>query len=492
MALTTMRTALLCAACSLLLPAQNTLPLFRPGAIRALIFSVRNNHDWRTTTPELRAILQETGRFDVRVLEEPAGITADTLAAYQVIVLDYNGPRWGASAERALEAFVRAGGGLLPVHAASYAFAGLPVLADRHVRTALIEPPWPEYGEMIGGQFSDRSPATGHGQRHTFRVKFLDREHPVSRGLQESFLTNDELYHNLRMKPQAKLLAAAFDDPKFGGTGKDEPVLWTVAYGKGRVFHTVLGHDVAAMREPGFRLTFARGAEWAATGMVAPEAAAPALAPVRALVVTGGHSYDPDFYQVFEGDERIRAVIFPHPNPFQRDLRKNWDVLLLYDSVQEEHIGEAGRANLRAFLESGRGLVVLHHALVDYLGWKWWTDEVVGGKYLLKPEGERPASSYRHDVELEVEPAAEHPILAGVGRLHLWDEVYKNLWISPQNTVLLRTAHPDSDGPVAWISPYRAARVAVIQLGHDRKAHRHPGFQKLVRNALLWAAGRIP
>lgn len=487
----TMRLIAILLAAAAWLAGQASLPLFRPGAIRALIFSGRNNHDWRTTTPELRRILLDAGRFDVRVIEEPTGVTAETLAAYQVLILDYNGPRWGAAAERAVESFVRSGGGLVAVHAASYAFVGLPVLGDNHVRTSILEPPWPEYAEMIGGHFSDQPPRTGHGQRHTFRVKFVDREHPVARGLQESFFVNDELYHQIRMKPQAKVLATAFDDAKFGGTGKDEPVLWTVAYGKGRVFHTVLGHDVAAMREAGFRLTLARGAEWAATGDVAPPAAKSAISPLRTLVVTGGHSYDPTLYRLFEGDERIRAVIFPHPGPFNRDLRKNWDVLVLYDSVQEEHIGEAGRANLRNFVESGRGLVVLHHALVDYLGWSWWTDEVVGGKYLLKPEGERPASSYQHDVELDVEPVAKHPVLAGVTRMHIWDEVYKNMWISPNNTILLKTEHPASDGPVAWISPYEKARVVVIQLGHDEKAHLHPGLQQLVKNAILWAGRRL-
>ncbi|MDW8130636.1 MAG: ThuA domain-containing protein [Bryobacterales bacterium] len=471
---------------------QSTLALFRPGAIRALILSGRNNHDWRSTTPELRKILLETGRFDVRVVEEPTGLTADTLAAYQVILLDYNGPRWGAATERAVESFVRSGGGLVPVHAASYAFVGLPVLADNHVRTSIIEPPWPEYAEMIGGHFSDQPPRTGHGQRHTFRVRLLDREHPVTRGLPESFLVNDELYHNMRMRPQARVLAVAFDDARYGGTGKDEPVMWTLSYGKGRVFHTVLGHDVAAMQEPGFRWTLARGAEWAATGAVAASAPARDPSAVRALVVTGGHSYDPTFYRAFEGDERIRATIYPHPGPFQRDLRKSWDVLVLYDMVQEDHIGEEAKKNLRNFVESGRGLVVLHHALASYQGWSWWSAEVVGGKYLLRAEGDRPASTYQHDVELQVEPVAKHPVLSGVGRMHIWDETYKGMWISPKNTVLLRTDHPGSDGPVAWVSPYEKSRVVVIQLGHDRKAHLHPGWQLLVRNAILWTAGRLP
>lgn len=481
--------ALLCAGSAAC--AQNTIPLFRQGAIRALIFSGRNNHDWSTTTPFLKKILLDTGRFDVRVIEEPAGATSETLAAYDVLILDYNGPRWGESTENAVENFVRSGKGLVAVHAASYAFAGLQVLGDRHVRTGIMEPPWPAYLEMIGGHFSDQPPKTGHGQRHSFRVKFVDREHPIARGLEETFIANDELYHNMRMKPGAKILATAFDDPKIGGTGKDEPILWTVSYGKGRVFHTALGHDVAAMREPGFIATFARGAEWAATGAVAAAAAKPARDLLRVMLVTGGHDHDPTLYGLFEREDEFRTTVNPHPNAFQRDLRKRCDVLVLYDMVQEKIIGETGQKNLRDFLESGKGLVVLHHAVASYSHWPWWHEEVTGVKYLLEAEGGRPASTYKHDVELFIQPVTKHPVLSGVGRLHIWDETYKGMWFSPKNTVLLKTDHPTSDGPVAWISPYQKARVVVIQLGHDRAAHLHPGFQQLVRNAILWAGGKL-
>src|SRR5271157_853995 len=93
----------LCAALMLAfrtVSAQDTLPFFQTGKIRVLIFSGRNNHDWRTTTPFLRKILLASGRFDVRVEEEPAGVTASTLAAYDVLVLDYEGPRWGEVTEK--------------------------------------------------------------------------------------------------------------------------------------------------------------------------------------------------------------------------------------------------------------------------------------------------------------------------------------------------------------------------------------------------------
>ena len=142
--------------------------------IRALIFSGRNNHDWPTTTPFLKKVLLDTGRFDVRVTEEPGGTTASTLASYDVLVLDYNGPRWGEATEKAVEAFVRSGKGLVAVHAASYAFGGLRVLGERMTRTDVVEPAWPAYAEMLGCSWSEAEPRTGHGDRHSFKVKFVD------------------------------------------------------------------------------------------------------------------------------------------------------------------------------------------------------------------------------------------------------------------------------------------------------------------------------
>ena len=253
---------------SLAAVAQNSVSLFKKNTLRVLVLSGRNNHDWRSTTPALRKALLDTGRFDVRVNEEPAGMTAETLAAYDAVVLDYNGPRWGDAAEKALESFVREGKGLVVVHGASWAFSGLVVLGDNHVRTGILEPAWPEYARMIGGVWTEDEPKTGHGKRHQFPIRFVDRQHPVAVDMPETLIANDELYHNMKMQPSAHILASAFDDRSFGGTGKDEPILWTVSYGKGRVFHTTLGHDATAIAQPAFMLTFLRGTEWVASGRV--------------------------------------------------------------------------------------------------------------------------------------------------------------------------------------------------------------------------------
>jgi uncharacterized protein len=273
--------------------------LFKPGTIRALILSGQNNHDWRTTTPFLRTLLLNTGRFDVRVNEEPAGMTSETLAPYDVVILNYNGPRLGRVAEKALGDFVRSGKGLVGVHGANWAFSGLVVLGDNHRPTDILEPPWPEYKLMIGGVWSDQPPASGHAPRHKFQVKIVDAKDPITAGVESQFEADDELYHNMHMTPNVHVLATAYDEPRItpepatgkvsdssrqgaasspapgkmplldmNPTGKDEPILWTVHYGKGRTFYTALGHDVKAMEMPGFDTTFVRGVEWAATGTV--------------------------------------------------------------------------------------------------------------------------------------------------------------------------------------------------------------------------------
>jgi type 1 glutamine amidotransferase len=257
-------TACLALAAAIAPAAEPRAALFKPNTRRVLIFSGFNNHDWRSTTPFLRRALEQTRRFDVRVEEDPAGTGAATLAAYDAVLLDYNGPRLGSATEDALAAFVRSGKGLIVVHGASWAFNGLDVLGDAHKKMGIFEPAWPEYRRMIGGIWSADEPPTGHGDRHEFTVKVADHAHPVTRSLPDTLRADDELYHHMRLQPGAKVLAVAFDAPETKGTGKEEPIFWVVEYGKGRVFHTTLGHDVKAMEMEAFLKPLLAGAAWAA------------------------------------------------------------------------------------------------------------------------------------------------------------------------------------------------------------------------------------
>lgn len=211
--------------------------------------------------------------------------------------------------------------------------------------------------------------------------------------------------------------------------------------------------------------------------------------PIRVQLTTGGHPHELSFYSLFEGQDDLRVTVSPHPSAYRRDLRKFADVLVVYDLA--DVTSDQERGNLQAFAEAGGGIVVLHHALAGNWQWKWWYEDVVGGRYLMGDDGALPRSKAKDKEVLNARPVADHPVLAGVGTLRLDDEAYKGMWLSPKARVLMETDNPNNDKAVVWIGPWQKSRVIAIQLGHGAAAHRDPGYRKLVRNAILWAGGRL-
>jgi type 1 glutamine amidotransferase len=445
------------------------------------------HHHWRETTPFLRQMLENTGRFLVNVIEEPRALDAAALQGYDVLIFNYNGPRWSGAAEQAIEDFVRAGKGLVTFHQSSYGeFFGMKY--EKRWRAG-PDPGWRAFPALLGASWKPAN--IGHAPRGVFTVRWTSRDHPISRGLDATFVANDELYHKLDLVPAAHVLATAYDDPKTGGTGKDEPVIWTVPFGKGRGVHLTLGHDVTAMYQSGFREAFTRAAEWAATGRVTLPVHEPAR--LRVLVATGGHSYPAAFYSLFEGWEDIAwSHATTQKQAFAPKMEARFDVLVLHDMYDD--IGEAERANLRAFVEAGKGVVSIHHSIVDYTAWPWWYEEATGGKYFVKPSPSGQKSEFKEGVDLMARPARgmnKHPVMRGVPPLLLHDEVYRGMWHSPQITVLMETDHPLNDRPVVYTGPNASACVIYIQPGHSEGTMRNPGYRKLVHNAILWAGRRV-
>ena len=209
---------------------------------------------------------------------------------------------------------------------------------------------------------------------------------------------------------------------------------------------------------------------------------------IRVQVTTGGHAHALSFYTLFAEQADLDVTINPHPSAFRRNLRKSVDVLVLYDL--DDVMAEGERKNLQTYLESGGGLVVIHHALADNWQWRWWWEEVVGGRYLMGPDGDMKRSQPKEGEVLNVKRVAPHAILDGVGDLKLNDEAYRGMWHSPKSTVLMETDNPNNDRPVVWIGPWQKSRVVAIQLGHGPGAHLDPGYRRLVRNAVLWTAGK--
>ena len=260
-------------------------------AIRAMILDGESGgpyHAWQETTPYLKRMLEETGLFQVNVVTAPpAGGDFSNFKPdwdkYQVVVFNYDAPdeRWPDRLKASFEQYVRNGGGFVVVHAADNAF-----------------PKWPAYNLMIGlggwrgrdeksGPFwyfkdgrlapdSSAGPAGSHGARLPYKIENRVVDHPITKGLPKVWMqVGDELYAALR-GPGANMtvLSTAYSDPANRGTGRNEPILMVISYGKGRVFHTTLGHDLAALNSVGFITTYQRGTEWTATGKVTQKAPA--------------------------------------------------------------------------------------------------------------------------------------------------------------------------------------------------------------------------
>ncbi len=253
---------------------------------KTLIITGQNNHNWQASSPILKQILDQTGLFQSDIIQTPkekedmSSFLPD-FTKYKLVVLDYTGDNWPEATKTAFLKFVKKGGGVVVYHAADNAF-----------------PDWKEYNQIIGlggwgnrtekdGPYMyfkdgklvpDHSPGKGgsHGKRTEYMVTNRITNHPITKGLPVEWMqAEDELYSNLRGPAEnMEVLSTAFSDPATGGSGKEEPILMTIAYGKGRVFHTVLGHcgngdkEFPALESAGFIVTFQRGAEWAASGKV--------------------------------------------------------------------------------------------------------------------------------------------------------------------------------------------------------------------------------
>ena len=243
--------------------------------IKVLLVDGQNNHDWKRCSPVMIDTLQATGRFEIEraivTKEEIADFNPD-FAKYQVILSNYNGEPWLEETQRSFVQYMKGGGNLVVVHAADNSF-----------------PEWKEFNEMIGlGGWKGRNEKDGpyvywkdgkivrdnskgrggsHGRPWEYKVVVRDREHPITRGLPSEFLmVKEELYDRLRGPAKnMTVLATAYAE---GGSERHEPVLMTIKYGKGRVFHTVMGHSHTSMGGVAFQETLIRGTEWAATGKV--------------------------------------------------------------------------------------------------------------------------------------------------------------------------------------------------------------------------------
>ena len=275
--------------------------------IKVLIVDGQNNHDvWPKSTIMMKQYLEDTGKFKVAINRTKftwkaqkekaylslAGVspTADleqskadpnfkpTFKKYDVVVSNFgwNASDWPAETQQQFEEYIEKGGGFVSIHAADNSF-----------------PEWKPYNKMIGlGGWGGRNETDGpyvyysnegelvrdtstgkagnHGKRHEFPITIRVKDHPITKGMPDVWLTTaDECYAMLRGPAEnMTVLATGKDLSNKAPTNRHEPVFMVVDYRKGRIFHSTLGHDTKSIEGVGFMVSFLRGVEWAATGKV--------------------------------------------------------------------------------------------------------------------------------------------------------------------------------------------------------------------------------
>jgi hypothetical protein len=238
----------------------------------------RTKYIWNAEREQAYLPLAGAGVSEMTKDPQPDPNFKPDFSKYAVVISNFGwrASNWPEETQRAFEKYVANGGAFVSVHAADNSWGD-----------------WTEFNKMIAlGGWGDRNEKNGpyvyynnegeivrdtspggaghHAPANEFVVTIRNREHPITKDLPDFWMhTKDECYSRLRGPAEnLTILATACDSPELKAAGRHEPMLMTVRYHKGRVFHTTLGHDTEAFEGVGFITTFLRGTEWAATGKV--------------------------------------------------------------------------------------------------------------------------------------------------------------------------------------------------------------------------------
>ena len=439
-------------------------------------------HVWRETAPVLAEAIRKDARLKVDVVETPAFLATAKLGEYDAIVLhfmNWESPDPGEQARQNLAKFVSNGGGMVLVHFACGAFQG-----------------WPEFEKLAGRVYDPK--LRPHDPYGSFEVVRTGVDHPITQGMQP-FKTTDELYTCLAGNTPIEIIAQS----RSKVDGKDYPMGFVLNYGKGRVFHSVLGHDAQAIANPPVAELFRRATAWCANLPAVPEAASGAK-PKKIAFLAGKPSHGEDIHGWERDAEFVKQCLLHATNigPVQIDVHTDgWpknaaalddaDAIVFFADGRDLHpLKEPGRAaKTRELAQKGKGLAFLHYSIDPPEGLQEDMRRWMGGCYQVGLS-QNPVNT------VKVTPVQNgHPISRGCGGYVAEDEWYFDIGFRPNdpNVVPIMTGRlpprDPQDKVLAWAyTRSDGGRGFGFCGGHtDRNWHMEP-FRKMFLNAILWVA----
>jgi putative heme-binding domain-containing protein len=470
-------------------------------------------HDWRKTSAALKQELERDSRMNVRIVTDPEFLATAALFQTDVLVQHYvNWQRPGLSetAKTNLLKFVNDGGGLAVMHFANGAFSD-----------------WPDYPRLLLRRAWVANQGSGHDNYAPFRVMPTKLTHPITAGL-AAFDTTDELY--CRQIPSGD---APDVEPLITATckttGKDEPLAYAFARGKGRVFQSMLGHSDISMHAAGE--FHRRGIAWAAgrAAVETPFVPAPLLAegaplprkmseikailgdaltakpdsqakPLHIVLCAsakdgdhggpGAHNYPlwrsrwSRLLGMADGINVEPANIWPSSEQW-----RTADIIA-FNSFNPAWAGERDAAKIKQrgedmdkFLARGGGIVFIHYAmnagknasaLAQRLGLAW----------------NRPPAAFRHGASDWVLDK-NHPLAAGFDKFQVPDESYWHLTgdlAAAKGNVLATSLEENAPTPQMWTREVGPGRVFVSIPGHYTWTYDDPLYRILILRGLMWTA----
>ena len=463
-------------------------------------------HKWKETAPALAGELRKDPRLTVDVVETPEFLASEKLRDYHVVVLhfmNWETPDPSEQARQNLARFVREGGGVVAVHFACGAFQG-----------------WPEFGKILGRVYDPKM--RPHDPYGAFQVTMTDVQHPITRGL-KPFEITDELYTCLAGSLPIQVLA----ESKSKVDGRNYAMAFILRYGKGRVFHSPLGHDVGAVTNPGAAELFRRGCAWSA-GLSAVRSV-PVRASERVEGVPPSNRGQDARATTPDGVTTSRKVAFLAGKPSHGEGKHEWDkvarlakeclqqatnidplqidvydngwpanpavlddadaIIFFADGREMHPLTDPGRlAKIRELAKRGVGLAFLHYSIDPPAGGQPDLMAWMGGCY------EAGYSQNPVNVVKVAPTGSGHPIARGCSGYVVEDEWYFDIRFRPNdaNVVPILTGklpREPQDKVLAWAyTRPDGGRGFGFAGGHYTSNWQMEPFRKLALNAILWVA----